>query len=337
MVRALVPTTVRFHLRQVSRVPWDAWALLGVGFLPLPRAVALWLAQGIATLSGPLTRDGRALPSHLGRLLRLPRRDAVAAARRWRRTSSRDRVLLYRMSRGLDDGRGWRIEERNRQVLDQLSAQGRSVLVATGHFHFAVWAIAMRASGETEWVVGGRTMSEPNIARALRFNTHWYIKTLLLHRGTPGYMKWTVDFQTQMVGAVRAIVHHLRQPGRRALLYVDLPSVNPKAPVRPFVGQEGMPIYLGAARIARLSGAAILPMVPIWTEGDSLVVEWGQPIEPSTSGRREDDIAVQNQVLDQLEKSIGRNLLNYTFKYFLYQPTQRFWNPATDAWEPLAQ
>ena len=120
------------------------------------------------------------------------------------------------------------------------------------------------------------------------------------------------------------------------MLYVDLPSINPKAPVRPFLGQEGMPIYLGAARIARLSGAAILPMVPIWTEDDGLVIEWGQPIEPATSGLREDDIAVHNQVLDQIEKAIGRNLLNYTFKHFLFEPTQRSWNPATDAWERLS-
>ncbi len=125
------------------------------------------------------------------------------------------------------------------------------------------------------------------------------------------------------------IVAALSTPSGRAAIYPDAIWKKPNSYRRAFAGAANRDFALGAARIARLAQATIVPFVAVHdTEPMTVRIDWGEPIEPPPEHNAAADPATLDKILDFLERGIGR----YPAEYNLPIGWDREWDRQRLCW-----
>ena len=125
------------------------------------------------------------------------------------------------------------------------------------------------------------------------------------------------------------VLSELAKPGSASQILIDAYWEKPTAYRRPFAGIADRGFALGAARIARLAQAPIVPFVAVLGPRPRTVIyEWGDPILP----RRADDSAGDRDVIDEALDFLERGVARYPTQYLHPIGSARRWDPAKGRW-----
>jgi hypothetical protein len=327
-VKAILPgaavqamTNARMRLRHL---PWDGWVCTGLGRSPLPISWALRLAEALGPLGVRFSPERVTGGQIFGRGLGL-RGEALATAVHERlRLYYRDVVILNRLVDGRGVGDGWAVVDHGIEPVEVLREKGRSILAVSGHFPQGAFALSFRVRQWPGWMV----VYSWGTQRAFRTRLagEFSATALTVRPGAPGFMDGQARVQRGTVQGIRPLTAHLRRAGTAVALMVDL-NAPEGAPERPFASRNRFPYFRTAARIARLSGCAIVPFVPYWGKDREVHFDWGTPVEPASD--RGGDDAVMNAVFDQLEIKMGRHYA----QYFGFAGGKRQWVAERERWE----
>lgn len=264
---------------------------------------ALALAQGLAwviSLLPPYPREPQhsKTPCRRG-WIALPRAKAHLA------TPFREFVIGRNFLRGGDDPRSGVIRERNGELVRELRAEGKSFILATGHFsRKASLALYSReiTPGRITTVVANlpnRPWDPGGIWRRVNFGQMLRI----LERCRP-------DGELARLGnriELKSLIRKLRAPGSIALIAADAPWVDfqSNSLVRSFAG-SGMRAYsTGVARLSRLTGCPIVVCIPFLDESGAVIIDWRCIIRSERDCSELEDRRITNLVLDEIEEAAG--------------------------------
>lgn len=331
--RRTLRTTIQ-RLPEWARYFSELYALLPAADR-LPRGWALRLADGIgwAEALTPLEagRDARR-EVHAATAATGARAAALAAQRL--AAYRRDLVILRRLRTGREHTRDWKVTEVNAGPVHDLVARKQPVLLAGGHFmesaHLVVnTRIFPQLAGRTVSRAMPPLNSRDPAAKRERLENELVYG---LSRQLIGMTDMTRHIpRVGEEGNVqdRALAQ-LAQPGGVVSILIDALWERPGAYRRPFAGLRERGFALGAARIARIAQVPIVLRATVFDGPMSVRVEWCDPVQPGAPDDKASDVAVIDQLLDQLERFVGR----YPSQYLHPVGFERRWNAETERWEP---
>ncbi len=352
--RSVAPLRGRISLRELTRAPeWARyfWQLLVIypAASRLPLRVTLRLTAAWGSIEA-------LMPTLTARLAR----EEIAAATGGRRGRRAFRLVARRLSRrqrslalwrfverhGLDAD--WKFIETNPKPARAVLASDAPVLFVGGHFQATADFLAFAALlGETEMPATVQSSKAPwsLSPKVLRTRLGFDISTRAHRKLFPAsasrrhaYMPYlwgggdeVWQAAPRRTGVQEQIIEALARPRGRALIYADAIWEKGSAHRRPFAGAEARGFALGAGRIARRAQATIIPFVATHGRDPMTIhVEWADPIEPPAV---DDDVADHphiDQVLDFLERGVGRHPDNHSLPI----GWDRYWDARTREWRP---
>lgn len=132
-------------------------------------------------------------------------------------------------------------------------------------------------------------------------------------------------------GAFMALLKALRSPGAIAWLNVDTHWKGGRSSFsRSFAGMSHWTFSTGAARLARLAACPVVLALPRMNGRRGVELQIVGPYQSSAPAGEEWDKDITNQMLDDIEREIGRRPLDYA----LDLGRDRRWSPEHDAWIP---
>lgn len=296
----------------------------------LPRSWALWLADALPVLLLVFPHTGTGLYWQMREVFGRGRLDSLKLALGWLGRGYRDFIINKRVVIGREDLFRWRIVERNADRIEALRRSGESYIVACGHFGVASGCAMLSPAvtwGHAVQVFGQLPARSWNI-RALRLR--YQAETFTIACCTAWRRRCELISSGPDDPGIETIYERLRERGNAVFIAVDMlgrRQTKTGSYERPFQGLASRSFDLGAARLARLTGAPILSCVH-WVEDDgTIVIEWGTPIradEAAVLG----EIGVMDAMLDRLEISIGDRPTHYAFEI----GAARRWDPLARQW-----
>lgn len=296
----------------------------------LPLRAALLLPWSIGRVLAGLPK-GRRIQGEFKQAFRRGPHDPAAVTRSWVSMQYRDYVLVMRaLVRGVEvvPGAG-DIEVHSPADTRLLLETDTPVLVAVAHFRregfFSFFRegvfprrilLVVAPMPEGSSPAETRRLGE-HYGALLRYAKAARADTQLFVRGS---------------GSLGDLVAASSQPGWSPNIHIDAPiSGTPSHSfARPFAGRNERRFATGTARIAR---AAQLPTVLLLTrvsETGRVVFTYSSPFPPPAVDDARADERLTSQLLDEVEKAIGRYPDQYVFKV----GHERIWNPDTETWEP---
>ena len=276
----------------------------------LPRRASGAIAGTIAAAECTLTRRGRALQAEGRLVFGLSSRKSWQVARRTMLVPYLDLIDLRRISTRRDDLRTWKPEAVNDEAFRAMLTSGQPVLVAGGHFAFTPLVATLHL---TVPEIHGTAVAAP--IEPFRWRGE-----VLLRRLTLGMIHSLAEVlrpgaaQISYVGerdVQGEMLEELGKPGGVGFVMIDTDWRKPKAHVRPFCGIERAYFAVGAARIARLAQAPVFIVVPERTGMRSARVHYYGPFTPPPKDDAASDRAFTDELLDELERCVGRFRENY--------------------------
>ena len=252
-----------------------------------------------------------------------PRRQCLKWTLEWLATPLRDFVILKRVTLGREGVASWQIIERNAEGVSRLRENGKSYIIAGGHFTRPGY-LALVSPQVTPGNIIDAFARPPRIRslRDLRLNITY--RTSLRARsyaGKPFEVAWVGEGSLPGLALYRA----LRQPNTVAVVHVDAPwPPNLRSSYqRSFAGNTSRSFSMGVVHLARKANCPVVPCAYSF-DGERAIIDWGDPIFPD--GEPSD---VMDRILATLERAVARN----PGQYLLDIGKGRRWNPARAAWE----
>ncbi|HEY8173446.1 MAG TPA: hypothetical protein VIH21_10210 [Dehalococcoidia bacterium] len=310
---------------------YERWVLLPVARV-LPKRIAYVVADIAGLIDAMIpAKAGRAAHAE-ARAFGGQRLGAFVFAARRLAGPRRDLVDLARLRRLRDDPSRWRYVETGREAVDELRAQGRAILVVSGHFRTAI-DTAARVTLAPESInkgirnpVPAATMSPYALRERLQNTTAYGLSQLLI--GETDRQLYPIVGRENMQDR---LLEELSRPGGWARIQIDAIWDKPGAYERPFAGAVKRKFALGAARIARLAQAPVVPFMVVENPAGICQVVWGTPLEPPPIDDKAADVAFMDLLLDGLERDVGR----YPLEYLHPIGGERRWNAACERWESI--
>lgn len=369
MARAPLGTTTRRSgdqpLREARRARWigpglDAlnvveWAryasdvlvlMPAAALLPLRWGLALAHALGVVEALSPLraARSTRAEVAALGVRGRWRQFQATAARLAFPR---KDFFYLARFARGRDELADWRIEEVGGESLHRMLAEGRSVVLATGHFSLAgstlrrvvlprrsmslvgepvPWQLSpfrLRLRLATGVRVRARARALRTLPPAVGASPRQYVPDMWTRGRDP-------DAQPARSPHIQeTMLAHLAEPGALLVVAVDAVWPKPGALRHPFAGRAEQQFAVGGARVARLAQCPVVPyVITLGGAPRTVRVEFGPAIEPALPDDEAADARLTRQLLEWIEVQVGR----YPEQYLALIGVERRWDAAAERW-----
>lgn len=344
-LRWLGPGLEPLHVVEWLRYAGDLLVLMpAAAVLPLRWGLALTYALGAIEALSPM-RAGRTTRAEVA---------ALGVRGRWRQFQAsaarlafprKDFFYLVRFARGRDELADWRVEEVGGDALRQMLTEGRSVVLATGHFSSAGSTLrrvvlpprSMSLVGEpVPWqlspfrlrlrlATGVRMRAR---ARALRTQP----RALGASQHVPDMWSRGRDLDAQPARSPHiqeTMLAHLAEPGALLVVAVDAAWPKPRALRHPFAGRAEQQFAVGGARVARLAQCPIVPYVITLGRAPRTVrIEFGPTIEPAPLDDEAADARLTKQLLGWLEVQVGR----YPEQYRALIGVERRWDAAAERW-----
>jgi lauroyl/myristoyl acyltransferase len=292
----------------------------------LPKRWALAVANGLGLIAAasPL---GMRVTNRMRAMF--PSRAAFALARQRLTLPFHDHVIAVRIATKRELPTQWLVESRNTPAI--LNEPERSFIVATGHFSrdpmASVYSPSVVPKKMTAVVAPlDRHAMNPRALR-LRIQLGQMVKGISQLRDG--------DADVVEVGGPGVVAHllaNLKQPDSYVVIATDAPWPEGRKGgyKRAFAGRAIQNFALGSARLSRLAQCPIIPCVP-FVDGDRVVLEWGEPIEPAPISDQDADLRVTDTILDMMEHAIGLR----PEQYVLGIGHQRRWDAEAGRWIAL--
>lgn len=131
-------------------------------------------------------------------------------------------------------------------------------------------------------------------------------------------------------GAFSSLIHDLRDQRALAIINIDAPWGSHRASsyARPFAGAATRTFSTGAAKLSRLTGSPLLFLMPVLEGGKHVRVRVLGPFTSTETDPDRYDIDVTHQVLDYVEREVGRR----PAEYILDIGGARRWDAARETW-----
>ncbi len=241
-----------------------------------------------------------------------------------------DFAIFMRIVKGKETVDIWNVKEINSVGVDELRQNGRSFIVATGHFTRQAYLAVFRKDIIPMNVIQITLPPNPNTGN------YYYDRRIELHlgMGLTAAAKSHPDFQTAMVGIVpnfiKALCGKLHETPTALLLNIDAPwaDSHKKSHERPFAGYETKKFAMGVLGLAKISACPIVSLVCYIDSHGEAVLQWGDPVYIAKSDTEEQQVKVLDEMLDRIETAIGMRPSQYLMPF----GTQRKWNSAEQAW-----
>jgi lauroyl/myristoyl acyltransferase len=125
----------------------------------------------------------------------------------------------------------------------------------------------------------------------------------------------------------------LRKPGNAVIINLDAPVEGGGAGFvwRGFAGHKKHALSIGAIKLARLSGCAIIGCVCYVRKDGVTVIEWGDVIRLSEDGTKSEDLSAMNELVDKIELAIRER----PEQYVLDIGDERRWDARRGEWADL--
>ena len=349
-------SSLRIHTspRELARIgEWIRYAWERLVIYP----VAPWLPLGLTLrLTEAFGLVEALLPTMTARIAR----EEVAAATGGLRGRKALRLVVRRLTEsqwhlaykrfierhGLDAD--WEFLETNPEKARAVLSGPGPVLLVGGHFqgtaNCLVWA---RVLGESEMPTTVQSATEPwrlspKVFRTrLSQDTRTRAQNRVFRVGggartaeTPylwsgGDNVWASA--PKRTGVQDRIIATLSRARGRAAIYPDAIWEKANAYRRSFAGAEDRGFALGAARIARISQATIIPFIAVHGPEPLIVrIDWGEPMAPPPP----DDDASDQETLDRVLAFLERSVARYPADYNLPIGWDREWETHSQEWQP---
>ena len=258
--------------------------------------------------------------------------NSTILAWRWLAQPFRDFVTAKRIVNRLDTAANLEIVEKNIDGIDSLRQSKESYIIVCGHFAREA-AIALYCPSITPGQILHVTVKLPSLTNNIHdLRLRAYFSTLLnsayaIHGGNLKFV-----FTDAKSNPAKKLYSYLMKPGSVAVINIDAPHVEHTGSFcRPFAGSNSRAFALGAVRLARLTGCAIISCCYFKEKDGTLVLNWGEPIKLVRKADRSEDIYVMNQLLDGLEIEVGRRPTEYVFNC----GSERLWRSDMERWQDL--
>ena len=239
-------------------------------------------------------------------------------------------MVFRRILRGREHPDEWKIEEENNREVNELRESGQPFIVATAHFRresYIVLNTPQTCPGSL-MTVSLRVPSlspRPQVIRT-RVQFGQFLRAIRCVRPDSGFVYVGAGEST-----MEELIKHLGQPRRQVIVSIDAfwKRQGRYACTRAFAGMGCRPFSVGSAALSRIAQCPIIPCATYLKSDGTPVVEWGSVVPPPALEDEAADTLNANQMLDFLERAIGRRPCQYT----LYIGEERRWNPTLEAWE----
>jgi len=293
----------------------------------LPYARAMAVARFLGHAHVMLPGYGHARVELIGKAFGV---GSDVAARLAARQSSRllcDSVALRRSLRGATDMDRHRIIQRKAPSVDRVLLSGESFILATGHFSREAFMALSRLDVLPHPVL---SVSLPPTTVGLHPLTWWlsyhYGQILECSRALRPEIEFVYPDRS---GAYRRIVEALRAQNRVVVIHADAPVAAGGATYsRPFAGVGLRRFSLTPARLSRFTGRPIVVCLPRLQDDETIVLDWTRVIEPADANDSSADQRVMDQIVDDIERAIGRHPDQY-LQVFL---GTRHWDMCAERW-----
>jgi hypothetical protein len=292
----------------------------------LPYRVSTGTMRGLASLECRFSPRGRAARAEAAVIMNKHGREGFTLARDWMAIQYMDLIDLRRASTGREDLARWTVEEVNNEaVLDRVE-KGLPILRVGGHFSFAsILPLALRYP---ELSPVGVAYAKP----AFKLDGDVLIARLMLGIGLQLANRLRPEgVQMSYVGVADVqgdLIDALSKPNGVGAMLIDVFWNKPNAYRRPYCGTVDTPFAVGAARVARLAQVPVVVSTSQRTGRRSSCVYYSDLYFPGAADDASGDIPLMNQLVDELERYVGR----FRAAYPRFIGWQRRWDEHAEAW-----
>jgi lauroyl/myristoyl acyltransferase len=297
-----------------------------------PRKVATGMAQFVGLVIALSPTRGRTAYNTMRSAFGYSRSKAFWAAQQWLARPFLDFVVLRRVLRGREKCTQWKHTEIGSEAARDIKESGQSFIVACAHFsQQSRLALLLPDVLNNPYVV--MNPYPPRSLKPLAYRLRLQFGQLF--EATQCVRGGAVDLLIAGAGArwFPRIVECLRQPGNTVLIHSDAyRTVGHRVLTRDFAGLRSFRFAVGTAVIARLAQCPIVPCTTLVRDDETIVIEWGTPIQPPAVDDKAADVRITGQLVDHIERAIGSK----PEQYVLAIGASRRWNAAKDRWEEYA-
>jgi len=330
-LRAVVKRT-SFVIEQGIRIVGMQLVLRPAAYV-LPRYLGIWLAGTIALLLLLLPFPGLAKYREMRKAFGHGGIQSCYLTWRWLARPFVDFVSAERCIAGRETPGDLGIMEYNAESINALRGSGESYIIALGHFaREAVGALYLPSITPGHIVI----VSVPlpgHSGRLGDIRTRLQLGTLLKAGYAVHLGNGTFVFTKSKQPASGKIYAELQKPGNTAFINIDAPveGRGPGFVWRAFAGHKKRAFSMGAVKLARLSGCAIIGCVCFKKGDGTTVIEWGDAIRCSEGEAKAEEMSAMNKLVDGIELAIGRR----PDQYVLDIGDERRWDAQREEWQDL--